>query len=330
MQATAATLRLDVPEEERANVAEDEAYRRFLARLSHQSVVKHFDAYADVPWDDPAFALDPTDPLLELPPDDLLGATAWYRSLPQPVRARLGLHMIATFARIGYAFESILKRGLLEYASRLPAGAPEFRYAYHEVIEEAQHSLMFHEFVQRTGLDVSPPRMIRLAQRQVIGFGRWFPELFFLFVLSGEDPIDWAQRRMLCSGRRLHPLIERISRIHVTEEARHMAFARHFLRRNVPRLSPIKRHIMRMRTPVVLRIASAFMMKPSPQLVRAYSIPEQVMREAYGPGTPYRQMVLDALRKPRELCWELGILNQRWAPWWKALGIYAPSVTSNQ
>jgi hypothetical protein len=33
---------------------------------------------------------------------------------------------------------------------------------------------------------------------------------------------------------------------------------------------------------------------------------------------------LEALRKPRELCWELGILNERWTPWWKALGIWAP------
>lgn len=329
MRATTATLSLDVPEEERANVAEEDAYRRFVARLSHQSVVKHFDAYADIPWDDPAFALDPADPLLELPLDDPLGATAWYRNLPQPLRARLGLHMIATFARIGYAFESILKRGLLEYAARLPSGAPEFRYAYHEVIEEAQHSLMFHELVQRTGLEVSVPKIVRLAERQVIGFGRWFPELFFLFVLSGEDPIDWVQRRMLRSGRPLHPLIERISRIHVTEEARHMAFARHFLRRNVPRLGAVKRNVLRLRTPVVLRIASAFMLKPSPGLVRTYSIPEEVMREAYGPGTRYRQMVLDALQKPRELCWELGILNQRWAPWWKALGIYAPPQAAN-
>ena len=321
MQGVATNLTLEVPEEERQDVTEDLAYNRFLARLSHQSVVKHFDAYADVPWDTPEFALDPADPLLELGPDDPLGVTSWYQGQPQPTRARIGLHMIATFARIGYSFESILKRGLLDYAARLPADAPEFRYAYHEVIEEAQHSLMFHEFVQRTGLDVRPPKILGLAQRQIIGFGRRFPELLFMFVLSGEDPIDWVQRRMLSSGRRLHPLIERISRIHVTEEARHMAFARHFLRRNVPKLGALKRFIMRVRTPVVLRVASAFMMKPSPQIVRQYKIPPRVMREAYGPGTSYRQMVLEALRKPRELCWELGVLNRRWAPWWKVLGI---------
>ena len=54
--------------------------------------------------------------------------------------------------KIGLIFESVLKRGLLEFASTLPNGAPEFRYAYHEVIEEAQHSLMFQEFINRTDL----------------------------------------------------------------------------------------------------------------------------------------------------------------------------------
>ncbi len=91
----------------------------------------------------------------------MLGATAWYRSQPQPVRARIGLHMVATFMKIGLEFEGVLKRGLLEFAANLPNGAPEFRYAYHEVIEEAQHSLMFQEFVNRTGFDT--PGLTRVA-----------------------------------------------------------------------------------------------------------------------------------------------------------------------
>ncbi len=55
--------------------------------------------------------------------------------------------------KVGLIFESILKRGLLKCAMTLPNGAPELRYAYHEVIEEAQHSLMFQEFVNRSRYD---------------------------------------------------------------------------------------------------------------------------------------------------------------------------------
>src|SRR5437879_6702876 len=98
---------------------------------------------------------DREDPRWELTDDDPLGHTEWYKAQPQGVRARIGLHRIAASMKTGLQFESILKRGLLEYASKLPNGAPEFRYAYHEVIEEAQHSLMFHEFVNRSGVDVT-------------------------------------------------------------------------------------------------------------------------------------------------------------------------------
>lgn len=323
MEAVAASL-MELPDEERSDVAEESAYRQLLGRLSHQSVAKHFDAYADVPWDDPAYAVDPADPRFVLPADNPLGATAWYQNQPAPVQARIGLHMVATFARTGWSFESVLKRGLLGWAATLPDDAPEFRYAYHEVIEEAHHSLMFREFVLRTGLDVRAPRILKLTQHRVVRFARRFPELFFMLVLSGEDPIDWVQRRELQSGRERHPLIERISRIHIMEEARHMSFARHYLRRRVPRLRGPRVWLLRARTPMVFKVAAALMMRPSADIVRTYGIPREVMRSAYGRGSRHHRMVLAALRKPRELCWELGVLNDRWAPYWKALGLYAP------
>ncbi|MFQ5514068.1 MAG: diiron oxygenase [Myxococcota bacterium] len=163
MEATT-ILAAELPEEEQQESKAEEAYRRLLERLSHQSVVRHFDAYADIPWDDPSYAIDPTDARFELPPDDPLGGTAWYRDLSPPIRARLGLHMLASFARIGRSFESVLKRGLLEFASRLPEGAAELRYCYHEVIEEAQHSLMFEELVRRTGLEVRAPRILGVGE----------------------------------------------------------------------------------------------------------------------------------------------------------------------
>lgn len=327
MTTAAARSTLDLPQEERDDVAREHAYRQLLARLSHQSVVKHFDAYADVAWDDPACAIDPADPRFELPAHDPLAQTAWYRAQPAALRARIGLHMMANFMRIGRAFEGILKRGILEFINRLPDDAPEIRYAYHEVIEEAQHSLMFHEFVRRAGLEVPLPRILTLAEPQVMRFSRRFPELFFMLVLSGEDPIDWTQRKALQDGREHHPLLERVIKIHITEEARHMSFARHYLRRHVPALGRTKMFMMRFRTPIILSVAAGLMMKPSPHIIGAYGIPQETLAQAYGPGSTYRQFAVEALRKPRELCWELGILDERWSPWWRRLGIWAPQGT---
>src|SRR5207244_11551457 len=127
-----------VPEEERLTAARGETYARLLGRLSHQSVVKHFDAYADVDWEAAEHRIDPEDPRWELG-DDTLADTAWYRALPAGTRARLGLHLIATKMKIGAQFENVLQRGLLEFALQLPNGAPEFPYVYHEVLEEGQH-----------------------------------------------------------------------------------------------------------------------------------------------------------------------------------------------
>jgi hypothetical protein len=308
-----------IPDEER-RVRSAETYTELIARLSRQSVTKHFDAYADIAWDSEEFRIDPEDPRWELAEDDGLGATEWYRAQPAGVRARIGLHMIATFMKIGVQFEGVLKRGLLDFASRLPGGAPEFRYVYHEVIEEAQHSLMFQEFVNRTGFDIPGlPPLLRLGTRQVVRLARTFPELFFVFVLGGEDPIDHVQRQMLRSGRPIPPLLRRIMQIHVTEEARHLCFARHYLREHVPRLGPVRRGLLAFRAPMILAVMASLMMRPSGQIVRAYGIPDAVVAEAYTNNPRHRAETIEATRKVRDLCGELGIA---W-PWlWRRVGIW--------
>src|SRR6266403_1248865 len=287
------------PEEEQIAAT----YQHLLRRLSHQSGVKHFDAYADIDWDADEYRIDPEDPRWELGSDDVLGATAWYRAQPQAARARLGLHLVATKMKVGTQFENVLQRGLLEFAWTLPNGAPEFRYVYHEVIEEGQHSLMFQEFVNRTGFDVAGLGFLdRLGARRVIATARRFPALFFVFVLGGEDPIDHVQRTALRSGQPIHPLLRRIMQIHVTEEARHLCFARHYLQQNVPKLGAVKRLVLRVRTPIILGIMSQMMMRPSPQIVRQYAIPGTVLDEAYRQNPIHKSRTLEALAKVRALC----------------------------
>jgi hypothetical protein len=313
----------ELPDEERLAAADERAWLELLARISRQSVTKHFQAYVDVPWDDPDFAIDPTDPRFALPESDPLGATAWYRAQPEAVRARLGLHMLATFMKIGVQFESTLKRGLLEYSQRLPNGSPEFRYLYHEVIEEAQHSLMFQEFVNRSGVVVDGlPGYARWFASGLPRLARRFPELFFIFVLGGEDPIDHMQRAELHRGDRwAHPLVRRISQIHVIEEARHLSFARAYLRRNVPKLGLVKRHLLRLRTPLILGNMTRLMMQPSAQVVRTYGIPKAALQEAYRGNRAYATARCASLGKTRALCAELGLIAWPYSGLWRGFGI---------
>jgi hypothetical protein len=314
-----------VPEEEHALPSERESFAQLLARLSRQSVVKHFDAYADIDWDSEEFRIDPSDPHWELGPEDALGATAWYQALPQPTRARLGLHMMATTMKVGTQFENVLTRGLLEFALTLPNGAPEFRYVYHEAIEEGQHTLMFQEFVNRTGFDIPGlPPLMRFGSRQVVRFGRTFPELFLVFVLGGEDPIDHVQRTALHGGRAVHPLLRRIMQIHVTEEARHLCFARQYLKEHVPRLGRLRRLALTVRAPIILAIMARLMLQPSRQIIREYHIPAAVIREAYTDNPRHRAGLLAALAKVRALCQELGIASVKL---WRSLGIWEEALT---
>lgn len=301
-----------------------EKFEALVARLSRQSVTKHYDAYADIPWDEPAYAIDPDDPRWELSEGDPLGQTAWYRSQPQATRARIGLFRYAAAMKVGLQFENILKRGLLEYAFTLPNRDVTFRYAYHEVIEEAHHGLMFQEFVNRTPFEM--PGLgwrERLASRWIVGMGHRFPELFFFFVLGGEDPIDHLQRETLRRRSNLHPLFETIMRHHVTEEARHLSFARHYLKVEVPKLGLVRRTILSIATPIILGEMAALMMQAPASLIREFDVPSSVVREAYHDNPTHRTEAVEALRKVRKLCREIGIVTPVSKLVWKQQGVWS-------
>jgi hypothetical protein len=299
----------------------DATFAAIVRRLSRQSVDKHFDAYEDVAWDDPDYQVDWSDPRWELPAIDALGHTSWYRSQPQALRSKLALHRIAACMRVGWEFENVLQRGLLAYAMKLPNGAPEFRYVHHEVVEESQHTMMFQEFINRSGLPVRGMRAIEriAAERFVIPMGRIDPAIFFLFVLGGEDPVDHLQRQQLRDGVS-HPLLERIMRIHVTEEARHISFARNYLKTAVPKLSRTRKTALALHAPVLYGAMTRMMCDPHWQLASEYGIPRSVMREAKR-SDAHRRLIAECGSKPRKLCSDLGLVDARMAKAWDRLGL---------
>ena len=311
-----------VPDEE--NRSARESYEALLQRLCRQSVNKRYEAFRDVDWDAPQHRVEPDDPRFVLPPTDPLGGTAWYQTLPPARRARIGLYRTATFMKVGLQFENVLSRGLLQFALTRSDRSPEQRYAYHELIEESHHSMMFAEFIRRTGFDIQGITGVwsKLADH-VADLGRSFPELFFVFVLGGEDPIDHAQRLALASERDMHPLVRRISQIHVTEEARHLCFARSFLREHVPALTRPRRLALTVGAPAILRVTAALMLRPSPALIAEFDIPPRVVDEAFRHHAAHRASTLASLSKVRTLLGDLGLVTPAVAPLWRALGAAA-------
>jgi len=303
-------------------VADD--FTVMVGRLNKLSVERHFDAYADIDWDDPGLAVDPGDTRFELAAVDPLRHTDWYAAQPPAVRARLGCYRWAACMKTGWHFENLLQRGLLRHAFELGNGAPEFRYLHHEIIEESQHTLMFQEFVNRSGLPVRgmPFVLRKLAEWFVVPLARVFPTLFFLFVLGGEDPVDHLQRRVLADpDTTLHPLVERIMRIHTTEEARHLSFARHFMHRTVPELAFLRRLHLALLAPVVLGIMARLMLRPSGDLARHCGVPAGVVRAA-NRSPQSRQLLKDSVAKTRNLFRELGLVTPASKALWKAAGLW--------
>jgi uncharacterized membrane protein YedE/YeeE len=313
----------DLDQEVSTQVTDKASYNRLIDRLSVASVDKHYEPYIDIAWDAPEMAIDPNDQRWALVPVDTLGAHPWYRAQPPEIRAQIGLWRVATAMKTGVQFENILKRGLLGYAFTLPNSSSEFRYAYHEVIEEGHHGMMFQEFVNRTGLPITGiPPFLRAIAPAVAPLGRWFPGLFFFFVLGGEDPIDHVQRQTLARGDDLHPLVERIIRIHVAEEARHLSFARHYLRRRIPRIGWVRRQIVGIAVPIILGVMARMMLAPSREMVRQFKIPRSVIDEAYRHNPQALAVTRDSLAKVRDLAVELRLVNRGNRLIWKAFRIW--------
>ena len=318
MSATAAAPAAGPPTDE-----EQRAYERRVERLSALSEGGPYDAYEDVPWDQPGFELDPTDPRLQLFTFDPLRRTAWYEQLDDVAKARVGLRRMAANLRVGWEFENFLQQGLLVRTLRMDNDDVAFRYSHHEIAEESHHSMMFHEFVRRYAPEAGGmPRPLKaLTTPMVQVAARRDPALFFFLVLSGEVPIDHLQRRIL-REEQVHPLVHRIMQIHVEEEARHVGFAQLELRRMVPRMSARRRAVLARMVPETLAISARLMLYPSAWQVRHDRIPiEELRATVRHPDS--RQLLVDATARIRRLCHELDLMTPAAVAAWKRGSMWA-------
>lgn len=283
------------------------SYEPSVRQLNEMSVRKHYLAYRDIAWDAPENRIEAHDPRFALRLDTPLGAHAWYLALSESQRAALGLDMMCQVLKYGVGFESVLSRGLIEFALTRPNRDATYRYALHELIEESQHSLMFQELINRSGTDPAFVTGIdAFIDRRIARMGAHFPEMFFFSVLAGEIFIDFDNRQTL---RRpdLHPLLKRVAHIHITEEARHVRFAELYLHEHVPQLSRWKRGFIELVLPLVLRDSARMMLTPSKRVSEKHRIPRAVLRDCYGQGSRYREEV-ETLAQP-----VFALLGERYA-----------------
>lgn len=299
-----------------------QTYEEKLQTLSEGSVRLSFNAFKDIPWDDPAYAVVPDDERWILPTVDPLGGHEWYRSLPRERQIEIGMARMANIAKVGWQFENVLIKGVMEYLMDVPNNSPEFRYLMHEVTEETHHIQMFQELVNRIGADVpGAARWFRVVQSVLPVFGRLLPEVFFTGVLAGEEPIDHLQKQILRSGEQIHPLMTRIMQIHVAEEARHISFAHEYLARKVPTLGRPRKALLSVLYPVVMRLLCDVIATPTRAFVQQYDIPKEVIDELYWDTPGSEKLLRDLFADVRVLAEEADLMNPVSRALWKRLRI---------
>jgi len=292
------------------DVTDDQRYVDMLTTLSEGSVRRNFNPYLDIDWDSPEFAVVPNDPRWVLPATDPFGKHPWYQSQPLERQIEIGMWRQANVAKVGLHFESILIRGLMNYAFWVPNGSPEYRYCLHESVEECNHTMMFQEMVNRIGADVpGMPRLLKWASQVIPLAAGPLPIVFFFGVLAGEEPIDHTQKNVLREGKSLHPIMERVMAIHVAEEARHISFAHEYLRKRVPNMNRRKRFWLSLHVPIIMRVLCQAIVVPPRSFWKEFDIPRSVKKDIFF-GTPEaRQFLRDMFGDVRMLCEDTGLMN---------------------
>jgi hypothetical protein len=208
-------------------------------RLLRSSLDHSYEPSIDVDWEAPLVEGAWGIPAHRV---SLYGTELW-EGLGEEQRRTLSVHELCSIARMGIWFEMILMQMLLRYAYDRDPRRPHIQYALVEIADECRHSVMFAKMAERYGVpDYAPRRMTHELGRlfKTIATG---PAMFAgtLFV---EEILDQLQREAM-RDETVQPLTRMVNKIHVTEEARHVRYAREELMRIMPRTNAAQRAVAR-------------------------------------------------------------------------------------
>jgi hypothetical protein len=291
--------------------------------LSDATTRLRFDPYVDIDWDAPVNALDNNDPRWQLDPNtDPLAATDWYADQPLQRRIDMGRWITANTLKATIQFEQMLIRGVVHYAGNLRNGSPVFRYLMHELIDEANHIQMFQEFINRTGEDVPGMRRGSRFIGPILGFIGGYASIFhFIGVLCGEQPLHYQQTLQHRGAAKVPPLLNKITYIHLAEEARHITFADDYLAQRMRSSSRFRRATYAIAFPFYLRWLIGESMGPPRAFARQFGVPRRVFKTAYWRSAQSRRMMAQSAADVRRIADDLG-LRTVWSRWlWRAFGV---------
>ncbi|RJQ74532.1 diiron oxygenase [Pseudonocardiaceae bacterium YIM PH 21723] len=190
-------------------------------RLLGGSVKRSYNSLIDIDWDAP---IDPD--MFFLPPEasSLYGTPLW-DSMTHRQRVELTKHEYVNLLSVGHWFENTLNQALMRLVLKADPTSRHAQYALTEVGDETRHMIMFGRVIEAIG--ERPFLLNRTEQRIVQALPRVYGTGLMLWVsaLIGEEIFDHWQRQVM-KDERVQPITRQMMKIHVTEEARHIRWAR--------------------------------------------------------------------------------------------------------
>jgi para-aminobenzoate N-oxygenase AurF/uncharacterized protein DUF4873 len=199
----------------------------FSDRLLRGSVKKYYEPVVDIDWD---AELDPDKFFLPPKVVSLYGTPLW-DAMTREQQIELSRQELVNTLSAGIWFENILNQGILRKIMHSDPTSSATHYALTELGDETRHMVMFGKAIARVGAKPIQPRWWQRVVINALPLG-FKGSVLWIAALIGEEIFDSLQRQMM-DDPELQPMVQRLMRIHVTEEARHIQFARDGVRKRV-------------------------------------------------------------------------------------------------
>jgi hypothetical protein len=211
----------------------------FSERLLKGSVKKSYEPIVDIDWDAP---LDPDK--FYLPPGlvSLYGTPMW-DEMTREQQIELSRQELVNTLSAGIWFENMLNQALLRTILHEDPTSRSTHYKLTELGDETRHMVMFGKAIERIGAKPIRPRLLHRMVINALPLAFQRGSMLWVAALIGEEIFDSLQRQMM-DDPDLQPMIQRLMRIHVTEEARHIQFARDGARKRAQQMPRLNKWFM--------------------------------------------------------------------------------------
>lgn len=282
-------------------------------RLLRSSAKHSYDPLVEIDWETP---LAPDRYYLAPHRSSLYGTELWQRMTEQQ-RIDLTKHELASLYCTGIWFETILMQMLVRHVYDRPKGSAHARYAWTELADECRHSTMFSMMAEKMGgPDYGPDWIAHQLGRlfKTISNGT----LTFAGTIYVEEILDALQREQMVDES-LQPAIQKVSRIHVVEEARHIRYAREEAIRQWPRLGFLGRLYSRAVLAIVVYISTTRLIDPKVYAAVGLDVKEAVAAAKKNPH--WKATKQFAARKVINFLGELGLIRGPGKLLWRRAGV---------